>query len=128
MIDDNINDINQISDIISLYIKAHQVQDSQIMKLAFSPNAIIYGINCKSMVPSSLGEMFTYVNKSDEAPEKSAKITDFSISDNIANVRMETEKVSGEKYTDLFILSKNENQWKIVSKTYIRTNRKIPCA
>lgn len=97
---------------IDQYIDGGRKGSSEVMRRAFHDGATIY--TAKGGGPIQL--LYDLVDKKDAAKEIPYRIATLEIAENIAMARVEIDNWAGAKYTDMFTLVKDGEQWKIVSK------------
>ncbi len=112
------DDYTAIRNVIGLYIQAGKEAKSEIVKPAFHKDAIIYGSDGSKVTGGPIQELFDYIDKNPKATGLEAEITMIEIATNIASVRVESNNWHGARYSDLFLLLKGEDGWKIITKTY----------
>ncbi len=100
---------------LNYYIEAGEKGDSSIAKKGFAPTATMSWNENGEMKSVPIQALYDYF---DEKPRKSAgDISACSIAGDVAIVRLESS--SGDaKFTDMFTLVKDGDDWKIVSKVY----------
>ena len=113
-------DYEAIRKVMNLYIEAGKKAESGIMKPAFHKDAIIYGTAGAAVTGGPIQALFDVVDASPKAPELKAEITSIDIADNVAHVRLELDNWNGTRYTDMFLLLKDNGGWKIITKAYFK--------
>jgi hypothetical protein len=114
-----VQEYDAIVDVLNKYNEGGSKADSAIMKPAFNEKATIFGIEDGKL---SGGEIQTLFNTIDTAfrpsPEAKAAIARIDIVGNAASARVDTDNISGYRFTDFFNLLKVDGKWTIVSKIY----------
>ena len=113
-------DYEAIRKVMNLYIEAGKAAKSGIMKPAFHKDAIIYGTAGAAVTGGPIQGLFDLVDASPKAPDLKAEITSIDIADNVAHVRLELADWNGARYTDMFLLLKDSDGWKIITKAYFK--------
>ena len=103
---------------IALYIEAGKEAKSDIMKPVFHKNAIMYGSTGKKIVGGPIQGLFDHIDGGAKAAGMQAEITAIEIVGTIAYVRVESDNWNGARYSDMFLLVKDESGWKIITKVY----------
>lgn len=112
------NDYEAIRNVMNLYIEAGRQAKSEIMKPAFHKDAIIYGTSGAEVTGGPIQGLFDYVDAKPKAAGLQAEITAIDIANNIAHVRVESNNWNGARYSDMFLLLKDGDGWKIITKVY----------
>lgn len=112
------DDYSAIRAVIGLYIQAGKEAKSDIMKPAFHKDAIIFGTAGKEVTGGPIKGLFDYIDQNPKATNLEAEITTIDIANNIAHVRVESNNWNGARYSDMFLLLKDKNEWKIITKIY----------
>ncbi|HFK7187570.1 nuclear transport factor 2 family protein [Serratia odorifera] len=90
------------------------------MKPAFSERATIFGVDddCK-LTGGPIQGLFDIIDSAFRPlPEAKAAIVHIDIVGTAASARIDTDDISGFRFTDFFNLLKIEGQWRVVSKIY----------
>ncbi|MFA5300011.1 MAG: nuclear transport factor 2 family protein, partial [Lutibacter sp.] len=114
------NDYVAIEKTLENYFEGRKNADLTQLQNAFSAHAELYTtLNNTDEIIS----LDSYLNKmkSDGIQEITTQILEGDITNNIANFKTEF-KYSEASYTDYLTLIKIENQWKIISKTFTKTD------
>lgn len=101
---------------IKLYIEGSRQGNSSISAQAFAKDATLSGIYNGEFMLVPIQVLYDLVEKNG-AQEVSYKIASCSIEKDVAIVRLEAQ-FGTHKYTDMFTMVKDADQWKIVSKVY----------
>ena len=111
-------DYAAIRQVVGLYIQSGKEGKSEIMQPAFHKDAIIYGVEKGVISGGPIQELFNFIDKHPEAKELNAEITAVDIAGTIACVRVESDKWHGARYSDMFLLLKDKEGWKIITKVF----------
>lgn len=112
------NDYAAIRELVGLYIQAGKEGNSALMQPAFHQDAIIYGTAGAEVSGGPIQGLFDYIDSNPKATGLEAEITSIDIAHHIAHVRVESNNWSGARYSDMFLLLKDEKGWKIITKIY----------
>lgn len=115
---DNFDDYTAIRKLFDLYIQAGTKGKSDIMKDAFHPDAVMYGAVDGKMGGGPIQNLFNYVDGGPPASGLEAEITAIEVHETIASARVESRNWNGARYSDMFILVKDGNAWKILTKVF----------
>jgi hypothetical protein len=107
-----------IRKVMGLYIQAGKEANSSIMKPAFHKDAIMYGTAGTDVTGGPIQGLFDYMDSNPKASRLESEIASIEIVNNIAYVRIESNNWNGARYSDMFLLLKDDNGWKIITKTY----------
>lgn len=114
----SLNEYETIRKAIDLYIEAGKEAKSDIMAPVFHKNAIMYGSTGKKIFGGPIQGLFDHIDGGAKAAEMKAEITAIEIAGTIAYVRVESDNWNGVRYSDMFLLLKDEGGWKIITKVY----------
>ena len=94
--------------------------DSSIMRPAFNVQATIFGIDGDGKLAGGPIEgLFATIDTAFRpSPEAQAAIVRIDIVGTAASARVDTDNISGYRFTDFFNLLKVDGEWTIVSKIY----------
>lgn len=115
---DTYKEYEAIKNIIKKYIEAGLKGDSSIMKFAFHKDATMYGHIDGKLVGGPIETLFDIIDSGEPAKNLKAEITTIDYIGGIAQVKAECENWNGARYTDMFILVKDNDDWKILTKVY----------
>lgn len=111
----NSTDQAGIKKALECYVNAGMEGDSKIAARGFAPTATMSWSENGKMQSVPIKALFDYFDE--KKRPASCEVTDCNIAGDIAMVRVESE-FDGAKFTDMFTLVKDGNDWKIVSKVY----------
>ena len=121
-------ELKAIRDTIDLYIDGVHNGNVDMLRNAFHPKAMMYGISAKTVTIVAIEGLFDFVAAntpiSKTGEQHQCLITHIHYAGNAANVEMTEESAYGNDYTNYFQLLKIEGKWSIVSKTYNATATK----
>lgn len=115
-----VQEYNAILDVLNKYNQGGAKADSSIMKPAFNEQATIFGVDDKGkLIGGPIQILFDIIDK-DFKPSPNAKgaVVRIDIVGTAASARIDTDDISGFRFTDFFNLLKVEGKWTIVSKIY----------
>lgn len=114
-----VEDYNAIIEVLSKYNDGGAKADSSIMRPAFSEQATIFGVDAEKLVGGPIEGLFTTVDTAFRpSPEAKAAIVRVDIVGTAASARIDTDNISGFRFTDFFNLLKVGGKWTVVSKIY----------
>lgn len=110
------DDLAGISNVLDLYVQAAIEGNSAIARPAFANGATISHIENDSLICLPIQALFDYYDETGKHPA-SYEITECCVAGDAAMVSIES-KFGDAKFTDMFALLKEGNNWKIVSKIF----------
>ena len=113
----SISEYDAITKTIQHYIDGGKTGQSAEMKLAFHPDATIFGY-APELFGGPIQMLFDWVDQNGPAAELEGRITSIDLAESVATVRLELENWGGRRFTDLFTLLKVDGEWKILSKVF----------
>lgn len=113
-----VSDYNAVINTVSKYIEACIKGSSDIMKPAFTENALMYGYLNGQLYDGSIEALYGAVDQFGAAPNAEARIDVFSIEGTAATVRVVLENWHGIAFTDFHNLVKINGEWKIIAKVF----------
>ena len=115
-----VQEYNAILEVLGKYNEGGVKADSSIMKPAFSDQATIFGVDATGKLAGGAIQNLFDVIDSDFKPSPNAKaaVVRIDIVGTAASARIDTDDISGFRFTDFFNLLKVDGQWTIVSKIY----------
>ena len=114
----SLSEYDAISKTVQHYINGGKTGRSDEMKLAFHPDATIFGYAGPELFAGPIQMLFAWVDNNGPATELEGRITSIDLIESVATVRLELENWSGRRFTDLFTLVKVDGEWKIISKVF----------
>jgi hypothetical protein len=114
----SISEYDAITKTMQHYIDGGKAGRSDEMKLAFHPDATIFGYVGPELFGGPIQMLFDWVDQNGPAAELVGRITAIDLIESVATVRLELENWSGHRFTDLFTLLKIDGEWKILSKVF----------
>ncbi len=118
MIETSVNDYEAVKAELNKYLQAGIQGKSEIMKPAFHKDAIMYTSDTGNISGGTIQGLYDYIDGNPAAPEIKAEITAIDIAGTIAYARIESENWHGARFSDMFLLLKEGNEWKIITKVY----------
>lgn len=115
-----VQEYNAILEVLAKYNEGGAKADSSIMKSAFNEQATIYGVGGDNKLAGGpIQKLFdTIDNDFKPSPNAKGAIVRIDIVGTAASARVDTDDISGFRFTDFFNLLKVEGKWTIVSKIY----------
>lgn len=114
----SVNDYQAVKDTLNKYLEAGKKGKSEIMKQAFHKDAIMYNADNGEINGGEIKALFDYIDNNPAAPEIEAEITSIDIAGNIAYARVESNNWHGARFSDMFLLLKDNGVWKILTKVF----------
>lgn len=115
-----VQDYQAIVAVLEQYNAGGAQADSSIMRPAFSTQATIFGIDGEDRLTGGPIEgLFDIIDSAfAPSPQARAAIVRVDIVGTAASARVDTDDISGFRFTDFFNLLKVQGEWIIVSKIY----------
>lgn len=115
----DVQEIDEISKVLTVYMNAAKAGTGQDMSAAFHKNATIYGyVGDKLAFNGPIQGLYDWHNSNGKAKDIQGRITTIDVVDTVAHARVEAENWTGLKFTDLFLLLKEDGKWTIVNKVF----------
>lgn len=114
----SVSDYQAVKNTLNKYLEAGKQGKSNIMEPAFYKDAIMYNADKGEINGGSIKALFEYVDNNPAAPEIKADITTVDIAGNIAYARVESDNWHGARFSDMFLLLKDNGEWKILTKVF----------
>jgi hypothetical protein len=112
------SDYDAIAEALQPYIKSAKTGNGKVIRTAFYEHAHIVGSINGTLYNSDLNAFEKSVNAVGPAPDVQHHIAWIDISGPAAAAKVEFINWGGFRFTDFFILYKDEGQWKISGKVY----------
>ncbi|MEX0142103.1 putative lumazine-binding protein [compost metagenome] len=115
-----VQDYQAIVAVLNQYNAGGAQADSSIMRPAFSSEATIFGVDGEDKLTGGPIEgLFEIIDSAFRpSPQAKAAIARIDIVGTAASARVDTDELSGFRFTDFFNLLKVQGEWTIVSKIY----------
>ena len=115
-----VQDYQAIVAVLNQYNAGGAQADSSIMRPAFSSQATIFGVDGDDKLTGGPIEgLFEIIDSAFRpSPQAQAAIVRVDIVGKAASARVDTDDISGFRFTDFFNLLKVQGEWTIVSKIY----------
>lgn len=115
-----VQEYQAILEVLNKYNQGGAKADSSIMKPAFSDKATIFGIDGDGkLVGGPIQGLFDIIDKDFKpSPHAASALVRIDIVGTAASARIDTDNISGFRFTDFFNLLKVDGKWTIVSKIY----------
>lgn len=111
-------DQEAIKKVLNLYIQAGLQGKSEVMKTAFHPQAIMYGHTGGKLVGGPIQSLFDGIDNGPPAKDLKAEITKIEVVEKIATAQVKSSNWLGASYSDMFLLVKDGEDWKILTKIF----------
>lgn len=115
-----LQDYNAIVNVLNQYNEGGKQAKSELMKPAFSEQATIFGVDGDGNLSGGrIQGLFDTIDTAFRpSPEAKAAIVRVDIVGTAASARIDTDDISGFRFTDFFNLLKVNGRWIVVSKIY----------
>ena len=115
-----VQDYQAIVAVLNQYNAGGAQADSSVMRPAFSSEATIFGVDGEGKLTGGPIEgLFEIIDSAFRpSPQAKAAIVRVDIVGTAASARVDTDDISGFRFTDFFNLLKVQGEWTIVSKIY----------
>lgn len=114
-----VQEYNAIVEVLNQYNEGGAKADSALMKPAFNEQATMFGVDGDKLVGGAIQNLYDVIDTAFRpSPEAKAAIVRIDIVGTAASARVDTDNVSGFRFTDFFNLLKVEGKWTIVNKIY----------
>ncbi len=115
-----VQEYQAIVNVLNQYNTGGAKADSALMKPAFSDQATIFGVDGDNkLTGGAIQNLFDTIDTAFvPSPEAKAAIVRVDIVGTAASARIDTDNISGYRFTDFFNLLKVEGKWTVVSKIY----------
>ena len=113
-----LSDYDAITKTVQNYIKGGRTGRTADMKLAFHPDATIFGYIDADLFAGPIQGLFDWNDQNGAATELEGRITSVDLVGTVATVRLELDNWSGHRFTDFFTLLKVDGEWKIMNKVF----------
>lgn len=114
----SVSDYQAVKNTLNKYLEAGKKGKSEIMKQAFHKDAIMYNADNGEINGGGIKLLFDYIDNNPAAPEIEAEVTSIDIAGNIAYARVESNNWHGARFSDMFLLLKDNGEWKILTKVF----------
>ncbi|MCM1322663.1 MAG: nuclear transport factor 2 family protein [Acetobacter sp.] len=114
----SVKDYEAVKQALNNYLEAGRKGDSKILRSSAYKDAIMYSAADGKVEGGSINALFEYIDGNPAAPDIEADITSVDIAGNIAYAKVESNNWHGARYTDMFLLVKEGNDWKILTKVF----------
>lgn len=118
MTETSVKDYEAVKTALNKYLEAGKQGKSEVMKPAFHKDAIMYTSAKGEVSGGAIQSLYDYIDGNPAAPEIEAEITAIDIAGTVAYARVESNNWHGARFSDMFLLLKEGNEWKILTKVY----------
>jgi hypothetical protein len=113
-----LSEYDAITATVQHYINGGKTGKTDEMKLAFHPQATIFGYIGPDLFAGPIQRLFDWNDQNGAATELAGRIASIDIIETVATVRLELDNWTGQRFTDLFTLLKVDGEWKIMNKVF----------
>lgn len=115
-----VQEYQAILEVLTKYNEGGVKADSSIMKPAFSDKATLFGVDANgALVGGPIQMLFDIIdNDFTPSPNAAGAVVRIDIVGTAASARIDTDGISGFRFTDFFNLLKVDGKWTVVSKIY----------
>lgn len=115
-----VQEYDAIVEVLNQYNEGGKQANSSIMKPAFSDRATIFGVDASGeLAGGPIQGLFDTIDTAFRpSPEARAAVSRIDIVGTAASARVDTDDISGFRFTDFFNLLKVDGRWIVVSKIY----------
>ncbi|RWN01199.1 MAG: nuclear transport factor 2 family protein [Mesorhizobium sp.] len=114
-----VQEYEAIVEVLNKYNEGGAKADSSIMRPAFSKHATMFGIENSKLEGGPIEGLFKTIDSAFRpSPGAKAAVVRIDIVGTVANARVDTDNISGFRFTDFFNLVKVDGQWTVVNKIY----------
>ena len=114
----NLSEYDAITRTVQNYINGGKTGNTGDMKLAFHPDATIFGYIGPDLFAGPIQRLFDWNDQNGAATDLEGRITSIDLADTVATVRLELDNWTGHRFTDMFTLIKVDGEWKIMNKVF----------
>ena len=113
-----VNEIDEITKVMQVYIDGARTGKGAAMKPAFHNDATIFGYVGPELFGGPIQGLYDWNDQNGPATDIQSRFTSIDVVGTAANVRLDTDNWTGHRFTDFFNLVKIDGQWKVVSKVF----------
>lgn len=113
-----VSDYEAVLNTVNQYVEGCKAGKSDLMKSAFTENALMYGYLNGQLFDGSIEALYGAVDQFGPAPDAVTRVDVLSIEGTAATVRVVLENWHGIAFTDFHNLLKVDGEWKIVAKVF----------
>lgn len=113
-----LSEYDAITKTVETYINGGRTGNTSEMKLAFHPQATMFGYIGADLLGGPIQHLFDWNDKNGAAAELQGRIVSIDVVETIASVRVELDNWTGHRFTDFFTLLKVDGDWKIMNKVF----------
>ena len=114
----SVKDYEAVKAVLNKYLDAGREGKSDILRPYVHKDALMFGRAGGKLEGGSIDNLFAYLDSHPAAKELEAEITEIDIVEGIAHAKVESDNWNGARFTDMFLLVKDGNDWKILTKTF----------
>lgn len=114
----NLSEYDAITRTVQTYIDGGKSGRGADMKLAFHPDATIFGYIGPDLFAGPIQGLFDWNDQNGPATDLQGRIASIDLVETVATVRLELDNWTGHRFTDFFTLLKVDGEWKIMNKVF----------
>lgn len=114
----NEHDLDGVKQAVNDYINAGKQGRADILRPSVYKDAIIYSAPNGVVSGGSMESLFEFLDEKPAATEMVAEITNIDIAGDVAYAKVESDNWHGERYTDMFLLVRDGDKWKLLTKVF----------
>ena len=114
----NMSEHDEIAKVVQHYIDGAKSGKGDDMKPAFHNDATVFGYVGDDLFAGPIQNLFAWNDENGPATGLKAQIANIDLTETVANVRLELDDWTGQRFTDLFTLLKVDGEWKIMNKVF----------
>lgn len=111
-------DYAAIRRVMEQYVESARQGKSEIMRKVFDDNEIMYAQVDGKISGGPIQLLFGGIDSRPPSADVVTEITSIQVYETIANARVESKNWGGTSYSDMFLLIKDAEGWKIIAKIY----------
>lgn len=114
----NEKDFDGVKQAINDYINAGKQGSSDILRPSVYKDAIIYSAPMGKVDGGTMDSLFEFLDGNPAATDMVAEIVAIDIAGDVAYAKVESDNWLGARYTDMFLLVRDGDKWKILTKVF----------
>lgn len=118
MSETTVNEYEAVKNVLAKYLDAGKLGKSEVMKPVFYKDAIMYTSAKGEVSGGAISGLYDYIDTHPAAPEIEAEVTAIDIAGTVAYAKVESNNWHGARFSDMFLLVKEGNEWKILTKVF----------
>lgn len=115
-------DYIEVRNVLNKYLEAGIKGKSSILRPYVHKDALMFGRTNGELSGGSVTQLFEYLDSHPAAKDLKAEIIAIDIVEGIAYAKIKSDNWNGASFTDMFLLVKENNEWKFLTKTFYTHN------